>query len=130
MNKNLLLTLVLCYSLYPFSYFEIKMFSSLRKLPSLVFQRSVGQQLASPSSTFSHITSDGNIAMVDIGAKPSTQRHAIAEAVVKFPDSRTYQSYFDVTTKKGDARLCSKIAGILAAKVREQSSFPTPPTRF
>jgi molybdenum cofactor biosynthesis enzyme len=55
--------------------------------------------------------------MVDIGGKSSTQRRAIAEAIVKFPDSHTYQSYFNVTTKKGDARLCSKLAGILAAKV-------------
>ncbi|CAF0781682.1 unnamed protein product [Rotaria sp. Silwood1] len=68
------------------------------------------------SSTFSHITSDGNITMVDIGHKASSQRRAIAEAIVKFPDSHTYQSYFNVTNKKGDARLCSKIAGILAAK--------------
>jgi cyclic pyranopterin phosphate synthase len=85
----------------------------------------MGQQAASASSTFSHITSDGNITMVDVGAKTSTQRHAVAEAVVKFPDSRTYQSYFDITNKKGDARLCSKIAGILAAKVRQRPSFPT-----
>ena len=69
------------------------------------------------SSTFSHITSDGNVTMVDIGEKSSTHRRAIAEAVVKFPDTHTYQSYCNVTTKKGDARLCSKIAGILAAKV-------------
>ncbi|CAF3596044.1 unnamed protein product [Rotaria sordida] len=68
------------------------------------------------SSTFSHITSDGNITMVDIGNKASSPRRAIAEAIVKFPNSDTYQSYFNVTTKKGDARLCSKIAGILAAK--------------
>ncbi|CAF1652558.1 unnamed protein product [Rotaria magnacalcarata] len=51
-----------------------------------------------------------------IGSKVNSQRRAIVEATVKFPDSHTYQSYFNVTTKKGDARLCSKIAGILAAK--------------
>ncbi|CAF5083076.1 unnamed protein product, partial [Rotaria magnacalcarata] len=50
-------------------------------------------------------------------SKVNSQRRAIVEATVKFPDSHTYQSYFNVTTKKGDARLCSKIAGILAAKV-------------
>lgn len=60
--------------------------------------------------------------MVDIGTKASTARHAIAEAIVKFPDARTYRSYFDVTSKKGDARLCAKIAGILAAKVRPRRS--------
>lgn len=69
------------------------------------------------NSTLTHITSDGKIQMVDIGDKTSTSRRAIAEAIVKFPDQQTYQSYFNVTSKKGDARLCSKLAGILAAKV-------------
>lgn len=91
------------------------MFSSLIRFPCLIFQRFGYQSMC--SSTFSHITSDGSITMVDIGEKVSTQRRAIAEAIVKFPDSQTYQSYFNVTTKKGDARLCSKLAGILAAKV-------------
>jgi molybdenum cofactor biosynthesis enzyme len=94
------------------------MLSLLKKIPSFVFNRFGNQFIC--SSTFSHITSDGNIKMVDIGEKISTQRRAIAEAIVKFPDSNTYQSYFNVTTKKGDARLCAKLAGILAAKV----SFP------
>ncbi len=98
-----------------FSYFKIKMFSLLIRFPSLVFNH-FGNQFVY-SSTFSHITSDGSITMVDIGQKTSTQRRAIVEAIVKFPDVHTYQSYFNVTTKKGDARLCSKLAGILAAKV-------------
>ena len=55
--------------------------------------------------------------MVNVGDKPSTQRRAIAEAIVRFPDAHTYQSYVNVTTTKGDARTCSKLAGILAAKV-------------
>ena len=92
------------------------MFSFILKFPSFVLPRYTHQFVY--SSTFSHITSDGNITMVDIGQKATTHRQAIAEAIVKFPDSKTYQSYFNVTTKKGDARLCSKLAGILAAKVR------------
>jgi cyclic pyranopterin phosphate synthase len=91
------------------------MFSSLIRISSFIFHR-FGYQ-SNCYSTFSHITSDGSITMVDISGKSSTQRRAIAEAIVKFPDSHTYQSYFNVTTKKGDARLCSKLAGILAAKV-------------
>ena len=89
--------------------------SLLLRFPSFVSNR-FGNQFVY-SSTFSHITSDGSITMVDIGQKASTPRQAIVEAIVKFPDSHTYQSYFNVTTKKGDARLCSKLAGILAAKV-------------
>ena len=95
------------------------MLSLVLRRSSLIFHR---HQIA-PSSSFSHITSDGNLTMVDIGKKVATQRHAVAEAVVKFPDAQTYQSYFNVTTKKGDARLCSKIAGILAAKVRRHVLF-------
>jgi len=91
------------------------MLSLLIRFPSLVFNRFGNQFIY--SSTFSHITSDGSITMVDIGQKSNTQRRAIAEAIVKFPDFDTYQSYFNVTTEKGDARLCSKLAGILAAKV-------------
>lgn len=99
------------------------MFSLLLRSPSFIIRHFYRHRIA-PSSTFSHITSDGNITMVDIGTKAITQRHAIAEAIVKFPDSQTYQSYFNVTTKKGDARLCSKIAGILAAKVCPQFLSP------
>jgi molybdenum cofactor biosynthesis enzyme len=55
--------------------------------------------------------------MVDVGTKVSSKRQAIAEAFVKFPDRTTFQSYLNATNKKGDARLCAKIAGILAAKV-------------
>jgi cyclic pyranopterin phosphate synthase len=87
------------------------MFSLLKRFSSFAFNQFVC------SSTFSHLTSDGSITMVDIGEKTSTQRRAIAEAIVKFPDFHTYQSYFNVTTKKGDAQICSKLAGILAAKV-------------
>ena len=32
---------------------------------------------------FSHLDKDGNITMVDVGAKPDTQRVAIAEAIVE-----------------------------------------------
>lgn len=103
------LSLVTCCVLYSFSYFKIKMLASfIRSASSFVLRR---------SSTFSHITTDGNITMVDVSEKAHTHRRAIAEAIVKFPDVHTYQSYFNVTTKKGDARLCSKLAGILAAKV-------------
>lgn len=91
------------------------MFSLVIRSPSLIFHR-FGKQFLS-SSTFTHITSDGNIQMVDVTEKISTQRQAIAEAIVKFPDAQSYQSYFNITTKKGDARLCAKLAGILAAKV-------------
>lgn len=87
------------------------MFCSLIRFPCFIFNR------FGSSSTFSHIKSDGSITMVDIAEKVNTQRRAVVEAIVKFPDSQTYQSYFNVTTKKGDARLCSKLAGILAAKV-------------
>lgn len=94
------------------------MFSLLNRTRCFVFN-SFGKQFVCSSSTFSHITPDGNVTMVDVSEKAPTQRQAIAEAVVKFPDVQSYQSYFNVTTKKGDARLCAKIAGIFAAKVSE-----------
>lgn len=96
------------------------MFSLLNRTRCFVF-KSLGKPFVC-SSTFSHITSDGNITMVDVSEKVPTHRRAIAEAIVKFPDVHSYQSYFNVTTKKGDARLCAKLAGIFAAKVSKKKT--------
>ena len=81
------------------------------------FVKRVSSSTLMQFSSLTHVKPDGQITMVDIGDKRSTRRRAVAEAIVKFPDRITFQSYFDVTNKKGDARLCSKLAGILAAKV-------------
>jgi cyclic pyranopterin phosphate synthase len=53
--------------------------------------------------------------MVDVGAKPSTSRHATAEAVVRCRRA-TRAALVGGDTKKGEAIVTAKLAGIMAAK--------------
>ena len=64
---------------------------------------------------FSHLDKDGNITMVDVGAKPDTQRVAIAEAIVELSPN-TLKLLKECALPKGDVLTCAKIAAILAAK--------------
>ena len=64
---------------------------------------------------FSHLDKDGNITMVDVGAKPDTQRVAIAEAIVELSPN-TLKLLKECALPKGDVLTCAKIGGIMAAK--------------
>ena len=64
---------------------------------------------------FSHLDKDGNITMVDVGAKPDTQRVAIAEAIVELSPN-TLKLLKECALPKGDVLTCAKVAGIMAAK--------------
>lgn len=66
-------------------------------------------------ANFSHIASDGSIAMVDVGHKSSTQRVAIVEAIVDM-NAHTLELLQQAALPKGDVLTTAKIAGILAAK--------------
>lgn len=62
-----------------------------------------------------HLDGRGNARMVDVGAKPSTQRIAVAEAFVRMrPD--TLRLLSEQALAKGDALAVARIAGIMAAK--------------
>jgi cyclic pyranopterin phosphate synthase len=64
---------------------------------------------------FSHFDETGGISMVDVGAKRSTQREAVAVATVRMrPD--TLQKLIEQALPKGDVLTTAKIAGVLAAK--------------
>ncbi len=63
----------------------------------------------------SHITEDGSLAMVDVGAKPATARIARAEALVKLTRAAA-DALRAATLPKGDAFVAAQVAGILAAK--------------
>lgn len=63
----------------------------------------------------SHVRDDGEITMVDVGAKPVTEREAIAEAVVRMKPS-TARLLARKALPKGDVLATAKVAGILAAK--------------
>ena len=65
--------------------------------------------------TLTHLDAEGGITMVDVGAKPPTERVAVAEAVVELAPE-TMALLRDRALPKGDALACAKVAGILAAK--------------
>lgn len=63
----------------------------------------------------SHLDADGHAHMIDIGAKPDTDRVAVAEATLGLSPA-TVQALFGGALPKGDALAVARIAGIQAAK--------------
>ena len=64
---------------------------------------------------FPHLTGDGEVHMVDVGAKPITARAAVAEAVVQLEGS-TAEALFAGELPKGDALASVRLAAIMGAK--------------
>ncbi|MBV8081921.1 MAG: cyclic pyranopterin monophosphate synthase MoaC [Candidatus Eremiobacteraeota bacterium] len=62
-----------------------------------------------------HVSSDGSVRMVDVGAKAPTQRRAVAEAFVRM-SPRALRALRAGAVKKGDVLTTAQIAGIAAAK--------------
>jgi cyclic pyranopterin phosphate synthase len=69
----------------------------------------------SRASRLTHVSADGSVRMVDIGAKGSTQRRALAEAIVRMKPA-TMRALRSRAVAKGDALTTAQIAGIAAAK--------------
>src|SRR5450830_602260 len=65
---------------------------------------------------FSHLTTDGHVRMMDVGAKPVTARYARAQAVVRLGPiiARTLKKTGALA--KGNVIETARIAGIMAAK--------------
>ena len=61
----------------------------------------------------SHVDDTGAVRMVDVGAKPSERRRAVARAVVQMSPSTATR--LD-SLPKGDALTTAQLAGIMAAK--------------
>lgn len=64
---------------------------------------------------FSHLDAAGRVRMVNVGAKPSTRRTAVARGRV-FMHRRTLGLLRDGRTPKGDVFATAHLAGVLAAK--------------
>ena len=62
-----------------------------------------------------HLDKTGAASMVDVGAKPATERVAIAEGAVKMAKA-TLAAIRSGSAKKGDVIATARIAGIMAAK--------------
>lgn len=66
-------------------------------------------------NTLTHIDADGTVRMVDVGAKPVTNRVAVAQSIVRLAPS-TLTLLKECNLPKGDALACARIGAILAAK--------------
>ncbi|GAA3796031.1 cyclic pyranopterin monophosphate synthase MoaC [Qipengyuania pelagi] len=66
-------------------------------------------------SGLTHLDEHGAARMIDVGAKPETQRKAIAEGRIRMSDA-ALSALWDGTGPKGDALATARIAGIMAAK--------------
>jgi molybdenum cofactor biosynthesis protein MoaC len=66
-------------------------------------------------ATLTHVKSSGEAHMVDVGAKPSTKRTAIAVAHIGL-GTEVYNQIVENNNKKGDVLGIARIAGIMAAK--------------
>jgi len=65
--------------------------------------------------SLSHLDAAGNATMVDVSAKPVSQREAIAEWRISM-SAAALDAIRDGTAKKGDVLASARIAGIMAAK--------------
>ena len=63
----------------------------------------------------SHLDERGNARMVDVGAKTTTDREAVAEAVVVLSEP-TLRALMDGSLPKGDAAAVARVAAIQAVK--------------
>jgi len=66
-------------------------------------------------SQFTHLDEDGNAVMVDVSAKPQTERSATAKGRVRMA-SDTMALILDGGVKKGDVLSVAQLAGIMGAK--------------
>src|SRR6187200_1490913 len=66
-------------------------------------------------SGLTHIDSEGSARMVDVGAKPESERRAVAEAVVRMRPE-TARAVEAGNGPKGDVLGAARLAGIGAAK--------------
>jgi cyclic pyranopterin monophosphate synthase len=64
-------------------------------------------------SDLSHVDETGAVRMVDVGAKPSQRRRAVARAVVLMAPATAVRLQ---SLPKGDALTTAQLAGIMAAK--------------
>src|ERR1700736_1545199 len=70
---------------------------------------------SSQGSALTHIDSKGEARMVDVSAKPATERSAVAEGRVAMSKA-TLELIVSGNAKKGDVLGAARLAGIMAAK--------------
>lgn len=81
----------------------------------MVKKESLQEEAGASSFSFSHLDTEGNATMVDVGGKQVTHRVAIATATVNMSE-HTIQLLVQKALPKGDVLTTAKLAGIMAAK--------------
>jgi len=71
--------------------------------------------MSTPTSPLTHFDAQGQAHMVDVGAKPTTHRVAVASGRIEMQPA-TLALIESGTAKKGDVLGIARIAGIMAAK--------------
>ena len=66
-------------------------------------------------TALSHVDASGRVRMVDVGAKPETEREAVAEGFVRM-SAAAVRAIRSRRVKKGDPLQTARLAGIMAAK--------------
>src|ERR1700744_6158163 len=74
-----------------------------------------GGKPAKPKPALTHIDAKGEARMVDVSAKPATERTAVAEGRV-IMSKATLELIVSGNAKKGDGLGTARVAGIMAAK--------------
>ena len=69
----------------------------------------------SGAARLSHVDAQGRVRMVDVSAKPETEREAVAEATIRM-SAAARRAIRERRVKKGDPLQTARLAGILAAK--------------
>ncbi len=69
----------------------------------------------SDEQRLTHIDEKGDVRMVDVSAKPDTERIAIAEGFISMKPS-TLALIVEGKAAKGDVLACARVAGVMAAK--------------
>jgi cyclic pyranopterin phosphate synthase len=75
----------------------------------------MAKRIKSKGAALTHIDSSGEARMVDVSAKPATERIAVAEGLVIMSKS-SLDMIVSGNAKKGDVLGTARIAGIMAAK--------------
>ena len=67
------------------------------------------------TAELTHIDANGDVRMVDVSAKPDTERIAIAEGFIAM-NPETLSLIIEGKAAKGDVLACARVAGIMATK--------------
>ncbi len=75
----------------------------------------MSEEPMSEEQQLTHIDEKGDVRMVDVSAKPDTERVAVAEGFIAM-NPETLALIVDGKAAKGDVLACARVAGVMAAK--------------